>query len=201
MRSLPASLRKKWDDFIGPEASGVDNIMTVGCGLIGGVLAPVLVKRQRQASSGAALVASALAMDLWGGAWVNNTLACGRWYERSGQTNANHYQFALLHLHPFMFAWLDRRSRRRLSWWVWAGIQYAYLLGATVLIRRNPPIRRNGGVALTVGGILLDQILEPSKSAPWFAFIYYPKLLMGHAASSLWSDEQLNSAHGMSENP
>jgi hypothetical protein len=174
--------------------------MTVGFGIIGGIAAPMLIKRQKQASISDAFIASALAMDLWGGAWANNTLACGRWYERLGQTNYNHYQFASIHLHPFLIAWLDRHTKRKLSWWVWAGIQYAYMFGATVLIRRNPSIRRSAGLALTIGGILLDQILEPSKAAPWFAAIYYPKLLMGHAAASLWSDEQLGLTRRKSEN-
>lgn len=47
-------------------------------------------------------------------------------------------------------------------------------------------------LAFAGGGLVLDRVLGPSHAAGWFAGAYYPKLLMGHAAASLWSDEQLH---------
>ena len=65
------------------------------------------------------------------------------------------------------------------------------MLLATAVIRACPPQRRGSGVALTVGGLVLDRVLGPSTVAPWFTWTYYPKLLMGHAAGSLWPDDDL----------
>jgi hypothetical protein len=33
--------------------------------------------------------------------------------------------------------------------------------------------------------------LGPSRTAPWFAPVYYAKLLLGHASAALWPDNAL----------
>jgi hypothetical protein len=147
------------------------------------------------------LVAGLLALDLWGGAWANNTEACARWYERPGQGNAQHYGFAALHVHPALIAWLDRAERRRLPGWAWAAAHYAYLMAATVAIRRLPRHRRVLGWGLTAGGLVLDRVLGVPDRAPWFAAAYYSKLLLGHAAAALWSDTALHADGGVVEFP
>jgi hypothetical protein len=68
---------------------------------------------------------------------------------------------------------------------------------ATVVIRRLPRHRRVLGVALTGGGLVLDRVLGPSDRAPWFAAVYYPKLLLGHAAAAIWSDAELDADGGV----
>ncbi|MEN5076123.1 hypothetical protein ABE437_20070, partial [Isoptericola cucumis] len=151
-----------------------------------------LVARPRGADPGRAAVACALATDLAGGAYVNNTLACARWYERPGQGDGTHLAFAALHVHPAAVAWLDAGAGgRRVPGPAWAAAHYAYLMAATVVVRRSGVRRRALGVVLTAGGLVLDGLLGPSERAPWFAWTYYPKLLLGHAGASLWSDDAL----------
>jgi hypothetical protein len=62
---------------------------------------------------------------------------------------------------------------------------------STAIIRRSPNHRRSLGLALTAGGLVLDRVLGSSTVAPWFAWSYYPKLLMGHAAGSLWPETDI----------
>ncbi len=188
---IRAKIRWSWEQFVGPEATKVDTALTVGLAVLGGVLAPIVLRRQRSPNVTEVVLTSGLALDLWGGAWANNTRACARWYERSGQTNTAHYLFALPHVHPFAVAWLDRDLKRQFPGWAWAGAHYTYLLGATFAARRFPEQRRVLGLTLTLGGLLLDHCLGTSRSVPWFAATYYPKLLMGHATASLWTDREL----------
>jgi hypothetical protein len=179
-------LRHAWGRFVGPEARPIDHLLTVATTGIGTVAAAVTARRRGggpAASTGSAI----LAADLVGGAYVNNTLASARWYERPGQGDREHLIFAVCHVHPGVVAWMDRASPGRLPGPLWASAHYIYLLSATVAIRRLPRFRRPLGVTLTAGGILLDQVLGRSRLVPWFAWSYYPKLLMGHAAASLWS--------------
>ncbi|MER7174454.1 hypothetical protein [Streptomyces mesophilus] len=206
MTEARAALRRAWGEFVGPEATRANHVLTAVTTVAGAVAAPT-VARARGAGAGSAAIACLLAVDLAGGVYVNNTRACARWYERRGQGNAAHYSFAALHVHPAVVARLDaglpggsatRRvqpavwaASRRVHPAVWAASQYAYMVAATVAIRRAPARRRTLGVALTAGGLVLDGLLGPSRTAPWFAWTYYPKLLLGHAGASLWSDEEL----------
>lgn len=43
-----------------------------------------------------------------------------------------------------------------------------------------------------VGGLVLDGALGPTRTAPWLAWTYYPKLLLGHAGAVLWRDDDLD---------
>ncbi len=195
MTGARVALRRAWGEFVGPEATRANHVLTALTTVAGAVAAPA-VARARGAGAGGAAIACLLAVDLAGGVYVNNTRACARWYERRGQGNAAHYAFAALHVHPAVVARLDAgwpggRARRRVHPAVWAASQYAYMAAATVAIRRAPARRRTLGVALTAGGLVLDGLLGPSRTAPWFAWTYYPKLLLGHAGASLWSDEEL----------
>jgi len=196
MTGLGATLRRAWGEFVGPEATPANHALTAATTAVGAMAAP-LVARSRGAGRARVVAACLLAIDLSGGAYVNNTRACARWYERPGQGAAAHYGFAALHVHPAAVAWLDTGvagSRRRVPPVAWAAAQYAYLMAATVVVRRYPARRRALGVALTAGGLALDAVLGPSRVAPWFAWTYYPKLLLGHASAALWSDEDLAGA-------
>jgi hypothetical protein len=152
----------------------------------GGYLAPRFARKRLGAAQNLLLVCAAV--DLWGGAWANNTLACARWYERPGQTDADHLRFAAAHLHPLVLAGIEGGGGSRLRR---AGLHYAYLLGATWVIRRAGRHRRVLGVACTVGGVTLDRVLGPSAAAPWFGPVFYAKLLLGHAAAALWPDSAI----------
>jgi hypothetical protein len=177
------ALRAAWLEFVGAETTPVGTATILGVAAAGGYLAPRMARTRLGAGRSPMLVVAAL--DLWGGAWSNNTLACARWYERPGQTDGDHLRFAAAHLHPLLLAWLDGGGRPRLRW---AVANYAYLMAATVLIRRAGRGRRVVGAAATVGGVCLDRALGPSAAAPWFGPVFYSKLLLGHGAAALWPD-------------
>lgn len=184
---MAGRLQREWDEFVGPGASAVDTTLTLTLGVLGGAVAPTLARAKVGRSS--ALILRAMALDLWGGAWVNNTRTCAQWYERPGQTDADHLKFAALHLHPIALAVLDRRQPRRVRW---ALANYAYLVVATAAIRAFPRRRRVLGLVLTLAGLGLDSTLGSSRAAPWFASVFYTKLLLGHASAALWSDSALS---------
>ena len=192
MTSERGRLRTEWDEFVGPEATAVENTLTLGTGLAGLVVAPSLTAAARALPVGEALLLRLLAADLWGGVVANNTLACARWYERPGQTDADHLRFAAAHLHPLLVAVLDRRAPgARGPGGVRAVARYGYLLLATALVRRAAGRRRLAAVVLTLGGVVLDRALGPARVAPWFGPVYYGKLLLGHAGAGLWSSPAL----------
>jgi hypothetical protein len=173
-----ASLKKAWGEFVGPEATAVDTTIALSLGAVGALVAPTPILRLAAA-------------DLWGGVWANNTRACARWYARPGQTDADYLKFAAAHIHPGMLAWTDRNQQRRVPAWLWATATYGYLLASTVAIRRMTHRRRLLGATLTAGGVALDAALGPSRAAPWFAPVFYSKLLLGHASSTLWPDSAM----------
>ena len=188
MTAERSRLRTGWDEFVGPEATVVDNTLTLGAGLAGLVVAPALTPAARALPRGEAVLLRILAADLWGGVVANNTRACARWYERPGQTDADHLRFAAAHLHPVLVAVLDRRAPGAHGpAGLGAVARYGYLLLATTLIRRARGRRRRlAAVALTLGGIGLDSVLGRAAVAPWFGPVYYAKLLLGHAGAALW---------------
>ncbi|MEV6279852.1 hypothetical protein [Nocardia sp. NPDC051832] len=186
-------IRSAWSSLVGPGATPTNTAITLGLATVGTVAAPNLANTWNSTRS-ESLTLRLMAFDLWGGAWVNNTKTCARWYERPGQTDTDHLLFAALHLHPIAVAWLDRREPRRLPGWLWAGAHYGYLLAATFAIRRAGPHRRALGPVLTLAGLALDRAAGPSRAAPWFAPVFYTKLLLGHASAALWPDEALTPA-------
>ncbi|NYI68045.1 hypothetical protein [Spelaeicoccus albus] len=179
-----------WGEFVGPEATPTNDVLTAATALFGAAVAPAIVRRRGGTRLGA-LIAVGLAGDLVGGAYVNNTRACARWYERPGQGVTEHLIFAALHVHPAVVAWMDRDAAKRIPGPWWALAHYSYMLGSAAAIQRYRSRRRTLGVILTIGGIALDRAIGSSHTAPWLAWTYYPKLLLGHAAAAAWSDDDL----------
>jgi hypothetical protein len=66
------------------------------------------------------------------------------------------------------------------------------MLASSAVITRTP---RRGrlvlAIAATGAGIYVDRLLGSSTGAPWFAPVYYTKLLIGHAAGSGWNAGRL----------
>ena len=182
----------RWDRIVGPNAGLVENVGTVGLGLVGAAVAPGLRRgpsppSHRLAEALAPGVLRILALDLWGGAWCNNTPAAARWYHRRGQGRAQHLAFAAAHVHPFVLAWLDRGSGRGggRSRMVWALGQYGYLMTATAFLAgHDRGTQRAAALVAAAVGVLLDRLLGTSSSAPWFGPVYYLKLLAGHVGGA-----------------
>jgi hypothetical protein len=169
-----------WDGIVGPGAGPLENLGTLGAGVVGALCASALARGGRDGPA-ARLVLRLLALDLWGGAWCNATPAAARWYGRPGQGTRHLMVFAAGHLHPFVVAWLDHGRGR----WRWAAVQYGYLLVATALVARcGVRVRPALGLLTAAAGVLLDRRLGPSGSAPWFAPVFHVKLLAGHAGGA-----------------
>ena len=186
-------VREQWGSFVGPENSAGENAVTLTCATLGS-LGSVAIARGRVQDGRRQVAIALMSLDLWGGAAANNTRSCARWYERPGQGRTSHLRFAAAHLHPFVVAWVDRPARPGSRFW-WPLTHYGYLLLATWVIRRFAGRdRRLAGLLATAGGIVLDRVLGPSPVAPWFAPIFYVKLLLGHASAALWSTPSCGSA-------
>lgn len=198
MSIWPESVKRGWANLVGPEATGANTTIALGSAVVGLVGAVMWAKRNG-ASVASTTTMAVLAADLVGGAYVNNTRASVRWYERAGQDDADHLRFAALHGHPLVVAWADHRVGARDNVAAWAAAQYGYMMLSTAIIRRSPTHRRSLGLALTAGGLVLDRALGGSTVAPWFAWSYYPKLLMGHAAGSLWPETDIGVPEPRSE--
>ena len=181
---------RQWGEFVGPENTVSETAATLAVAALGAGSA-FLWARRAGASLPQQALSTLLAADLWGGAVANNTRACARWYERPGQGTAEHLRFSALHLHPFVVGPSGRQPG-----WVWAAAHYGYLQLATLGIRRAGRHRRVAGVLATGGGLLLDRLLGPSRTAQWFGPVFYTKLLLGHASAALWSDEDLSAYAG-----
>ena len=83
MSELFRSIKRAWGNFVGPEATRVDNCIAIGSAVIGLIGAGLRAKR-RGANGKIAMIMAVMAADLVGGTYVNNTRACVRWYERAG---------------------------------------------------------------------------------------------------------------------
>lgn len=110
MSELFRSIKRAWGNFVGPEATRVDNCIAIGSAVIGLIGAGLRAKR-RGANGKIAMIMAVMAADLVGGTYVNNTRACVRWYERAGQGTMEHLTFAALHVHPGVVGWADRSFR------------------------------------------------------------------------------------------
>lgn len=178
-----------WDRFAGPSASRTDSTVTFAVAVAGAVWGGKGLGDR--ATVGRALLMRAMAIDLWGGACVNNTRSCVRWYERPGQGFGEHMAFAAAHvLHPAVIVAVDHNAGTRsgMSAARWTLTHYGWMVVSAALITRaHRRSRLPVALAASAAGVLLDRVLEPSAAARWFAPIYYSKLLIGHAAGSIWN--------------
>lgn len=180
-----AGLIGSWDRFVGPGASAAENAGSLGLGLAGALLAPRL-SRTSTGAPGHRLATRLLALDLWGGAWCNNTLACVRWYHRPGQQSRDRLRFVAAHVHPLVLGGLEGHDRSRAPGWLFGAAHYGYLLAATLFVeRRHGRARTTAALRAAAGGVVLDRVLGPSGAAPWFAPVFYVKLLVGHVGGGL----------------
>lgn len=198
--------------FVGPDATHLEKRGAYAMASLGSLLSTRVsgVHLSKIESS----FLRSMAFDLWGGAFANNTPTSVRWYSRDDRTQADRLRFAAVHLHPFALAFMDRdrdgedgadgadgdlsdgedatidapTGRRRLPRWAWAVMHYGFLMGATAALTHDDRRRRGAGLALTGVGIVMDQVAGPSRAAPWFAPVFYAKLLAGHAAGSFVAD-------------
>lgn len=174
-RSGPAGA---WDRFVGPGATNAELVLELVAALGGAILVPAYAIWQGLGWTSLQLVvASILALDLFGGVVVNATAAAKRWYHRPGQGFRQHFGFVLVHLHPFLVAWLFMDGN-----WAFGLLIYGYLLLATLLIlRARLYLQRPLAMLLMLVGLLIGlYVVDPPAGLEWFVPVFYLKLLVSH---------------------
>lgn len=177
-----------WDRLVGPGSSALENLGTVGLFIIGALAGDSSVKFR--AHSIHRLVLRLATADLLAGAWTNNCPSTVAWYQRPGQGLPEHLGFAALHLvHPMAVAYVDHAGGLRTAQSAarWALGHYAWMLTSSAIVVAAPRRPRLAiAAAATTVGLILDRCFGRSDVAPWFAPLYYGKLVLGHAAGSIW---------------
>lgn len=171
-------LAGEWDRFIGPGATRAELALILGSALVGAIAVAAYALWQDLGWSSIQLAAAALlALDLVGGVVANATTAAKRWYHRPGQGFRQHFAFVVLHVHPFLAAWLFWEGN-----WAFALVIYGYLLLATLLILRTRLcMQRPVAMALTVVGLGIGLVaFPPVPGMAWFVPVFYLKLLVSH---------------------
>ncbi len=168
----------EWDKFVGPGASRWENAGTLGFAAAGAVAAPALVKRQRPDASPVELAAaSAVGLDLGGGAWCNETPSCKRWYHRVGTRRRDRVAFAALHLYPFLAEAMSGRRQ-----WRSAAVSYSTLVASAAMLElASSEKRRSVAYGLYTLWLAGTSIVAPPPSGyAWLPSVLGFKLLLGH---------------------
>jgi hypothetical protein len=171
-------LAGEWDKFVGPGAARWENAGTLGFAAVGAVAAPTLVRRQRPDASPIELAAaSAVGLDVGGGAWCNETPSCKCWYHRAGTRGRDRVAFAALHLYPFLVEFLSGRGQ-----WRSAAISYSTLVGSAALLELAPLGRkRSVAYGLYTAWLAGTSIVAPPPAGyAWLPSVLGFKLLLGH---------------------
>lgn len=171
-----------WDKFAGPGWSQAENAVLFTATLAAGVFVPVWA-----AIAGLGwnwlqyILAFFIALDIVGGAVTMAAQPGKRWYHRPGQGAKQHLGFILMHVHPFLVAWLFAPQDQGMLWG-YALTGYIYLLLAAPVILFAPvPLKRPLSAAFIAGGCLLNGlVVTPPPGFVWFLPVFYLKLLMSH---------------------
>jgi hypothetical protein len=176
--ALRSGLAGEWDRFIGPGATRAELGLILGSALVGAAAVAAYALWKNLPWSPIQIAAAALlALDLVGGVVANATTAAKRWYHRPGRGFRQHLGFVVLHVHPFLVAWLFRDDN-----WTFGFLIYGYLLLATLLILAAPLyLQRPVAMALTLVGLVIGLVaFPPTPGMAWFVPVFYLKLLVSH---------------------
>jgi hypothetical protein len=168
----------EWDKFVGPGAAGWENAGTLGFAAVGAVAAPAMVRRQRPEANPLELAAaSAMGLDIAGGAWCNETPSCKRWYHRAGSTRRARIGFAALHLYPFLAELVSGRRQ-----WRNAAVSYLSLTGAAALLElASSEHKRSVASGLYTAWLAGTSVAAPPPAGyAWLPSLLGFKLLLGH---------------------
>jgi hypothetical protein len=168
----------QWDRFVGPGAARWENAGALGLAAAGAVAAPAMVRRQRPAAGPVELAAaSAVGLDVAGGAWCNETPSCKRWYHRAGSSRLGRVGFAALHLYPFLIEAVSGRGH-----WRSAAVSYSTLVAGAALLELAPRERKRGvATGLYATWLAGTSIVSPPPAGfAWLPPLLGFKLLLGH---------------------
>lgn len=171
--------RGELDKFLGPGITEMEFTLELNLAIIAGLIMLWYAITHPLGWNGwQVALAVLLAFDLAGGVVTNATSTAKRWYHRAGQGFREHMLFIAVHgIHLVLVAWFFRVGD-----WVWAGLWYGFLLGASALILVIPLyLHRPMALILFVIGFLLNQYLgAPTPGLEWFIPVFLLKLLVSH---------------------
>lgn len=180
--AIPAprpGLLGSWDRFVGPGMPWDENLLVIGYGIVGGIMAAWALALQG-ANIWLVALGAVIALDVIGGAVCNVTETTKRWYHRPGVTIAEQASFISLHiLHIAIVAWAFRGEG--------FDTLYALTLSACLLVAMATvlatPKRLKLPVAVTFYLIAIGMVLCWLGATPgleWFVPALFVKLLIGH---------------------
>jgi hypothetical protein len=171
--------RGEIDRFLGPGITETELNLELDIAIIAGLGMWLYALTHQLAWSGWQIViAVLLAFDLAGGVVTNATSTAKRWYHREGQSFRHHMTFIAVHgIHLALVAWLFRAGD-----WGWAGLWYAFLLGASALILAIPLYLRRpmALIAFVIGFLFHQYVGAPTPGLEWFIPVFLLKLLISH---------------------
>ncbi len=172
-------LAGQWDSFVGPGTTPAEFWLTMGVALAGGLAVPLYShNRDLGWTTLQLVVATVLALDLFGGVVANATEAARRWHYRSGRGVRHHIAFVAAHgVHLLVVTWLFYGLD-----WTYFTAYFGYLLGAAWLCVNVPQtLRFPAAMALTAGAVLLNSYgLTPVPGMAWFVPVLFLKLVVGY---------------------
>ena len=173
-----ASVIGLWDHIVGPGATRSENalILLWATFCTAGVLAYALFADLGWSVLQLVVIAF-VAFDVGGGVPANASNSAKHWYHRPGQGFREHFAFPLVHVHPFVLAFLFPGF----GWGV-AAMVYAYLLAAAAVIL-GVPLYLKRPVAFVLYSVVLLAALYALGVPPgleWFVPMFFLKLLVAH---------------------
>lgn len=172
-------LAGRWDRFVGPGATIIEQIMPVAVAMVAAGLA--LTAAAFQEPGWAAwqwALAAFLAFDLFGGVATLATSSAKRWYHRTGVTKSSHLAFVSAHglqigLVAFCFRDLD------VNWF--ATFSLAIVLASAVVMSTPLRFQRSVAYVLACVGVLLGlSVFTPTLGLEWFVPVLFIKLVIAH---------------------
>ena len=172
---LPGS----WDRLVGPGMRWQENVLVIGSGTVGAILAAWALAAQG-ANIWLVVLGAVIALDVIGGAVCFATETTKRWYHRPDATVGQHVSFTSLHLlHIGVVAWAFRGDGFDAT--------YAMAVSACLIVAMAAvlatPRRLKLPVAVTcflAGSGLVLCVLGATPGLEWFAPALFVKLLIGH---------------------
>ena len=169
----------EWDKFIGPGATKLELIITLGVSVLGGlaVLLYSLLSPDVNWGVGKIIVATILALDLAGGVVANASSPAKRWYHRKEQGFWKHMLFVSVHVYPILIGLWYRDLD-----WVYSLVIYGYLLISSMIVLVIPLyLRRPTSFVLFAVTIIFNwYVFSPTPGLEWFIPVLFLKILLGH---------------------
>ncbi|NOX62941.1 MAG: hypothetical protein GXP42_13515 [Chloroflexi bacterium] len=171
-------LRRISRPLFGPEATNGELALGWGAALIGAALQLIWALTRGDWTWWQTLIAALFALDICGGVVVNATRSAARYWHRPGRTWADHNRFLVVHVYPFIVAWLWPDY----AWSQALALYLSMLIMANTVLAAPVHLRRPLAFGLAALGITASMsLLRMPAGLVWLPPLYYIKLVMAYA--------------------